>query len=120
MAARPPVSLVMTFSLCPRSMSTLILGAPKSTPTAARWLTSSMTAATCSNALAGGILSSANWHTASVPVVDALVDQVTAIRFSRGLLLLPRTEQQGDDVRVRDLAHVREEIIHLVVPVVVE
>jgi hypothetical protein len=32
MAARPPVSLPMTFSLWPRSLSTLTWGAPKSTP----------------------------------------------------------------------------------------
>jgi hypothetical protein len=53
MAARPPVSLPMTFSLWPRSLSMLTTGAPKSTPRSAMWLTSSITAATCSSALAG-------------------------------------------------------------------
>ena len=53
MAAKPPVSLPMTFSLWPRNLSIFTLGLPKSTPRSAMWLTSSITAATCSKALEG-------------------------------------------------------------------
>ena len=40
-------------ALSPRSLSMLTLGAPKSIPSAAMWLTSSITAATCSSAFDG-------------------------------------------------------------------
>jgi hypothetical protein len=53
MAAKPPVSLPMTFSLWPRSLSMLTAGLPKSTPRSAMCATSSITAATCSKALDG-------------------------------------------------------------------
>ena len=72
------------------------------------------------DAVFGHTSPSANSYSASIPVADCLVDQVAAIGFSRGLLPLPRTEEQGGDVRVRHLVHVREKIIHLVVLIVVE
>ncbi len=52
-AARPPVSLPTTLALCARSLSRSTVGAPKLTPSDSKWLTSSITAATCSSALDG-------------------------------------------------------------------
>ena len=53
MAVRPPVSLPTTLALCARSLSSSIFGLPKLTPSDSKWLTSSITAATCSSALDG-------------------------------------------------------------------
>ena len=51
--ARPPVSLPTTLFLCATSLAASTLGAPKSTPTAPKCATSSITAATCSIAFDG-------------------------------------------------------------------
>jgi hypothetical protein len=52
-AARPPVSLPTTLFLWPCSLARSMVGLPKLTPSESKWLTSSITAATCSSALDG-------------------------------------------------------------------
>ena len=52
-AARPPVSLPTTFSLCDLSLARSTVGGAKVTPSDSKCFVSSMTAATCSSAFDG-------------------------------------------------------------------